>query len=182
MSTLMAPSKWIPVRAIPSSLFSKLAPSIPLPSESYEPLVKSVLRHRLLYSIFLQSILLTWAAMTLSGIWQRYPASITFDQLYKSLFSPITILASLLVWVFGALPVIVLRTKFLTREFSSSSSLLTRALTKKNSHAKLGNLSCQFVIQFPAKTYHTTYLSRVHCFSACLSYSPHPSLIHSRVN
>ena len=178
----MAPSKWIPVRAIPSSLFSKLGHPIPLPSESYEPLVKSVLQHRLVHSIFLQSTILTWAAMTLSGIWQRYPTSITFDHIYKSSFNFVTILASLLVWVFAALPVIVLRRKLLTRKFSSSSSPRTRALTKKNSHTRPSNFSCQLIIQFPAKTHRTTCLSRIHCFSTCPSYSPHPSLIRSRVN
>lgn len=131
--TLMAPSKWIPVRAIPSSLFSKLGHPIPLPSESYEPLVKSVLQHRLVHSIFLQSTILTWAAMTLSGIWQRYPTSITFDHIYKSSFNFVTILASLLVWVFAALPVIVLRRKLLTPirdPATSPANLLSSSLPK----------------------------------------------------
>lgn len=118
MASASTSARYIPVRAIPSTLARKSTPPIPSPTELYEPLVKKVLQHRLGYSIFLQSSLLTWAVMTVSGIWQRRPISIA--RFFTAPFNPMIILATLVVWIFAALPVILLRKKMLTCGSSSS--------------------------------------------------------------
>ncbi|KXN81967.1 Nucleoporin NDC1, partial [Leucoagaricus sp. SymC.cos] len=124
-----------PVRAIPSSLAIKSNPTIPPPTDSYEPLVKAVLRHRLTYNILLQSGLLTWAIVTVTMIWQQNAASIGLGHLLVTPFTPLTLLASLIVWLFMALPIVIIRKMLMTSTrttATSPASSLSTAMAKPN--------------------------------------------------
>ncbi|KAJ3566049.1 hypothetical protein NP233_g7250 [Leucocoprinus birnbaumii] len=115
-------ARTIPIRAIPSTLAIKSTPTIPPPTESYEPLVKAELRHRLAKNIFLQSGLLTWAAVTITTIWQQNPSSAGFFNFLMAPFRPLTVLASLVVWASMGLPVIVLRKLLLSAMRTTAAS------------------------------------------------------------
>ena len=100
-----------PVRAIPSTLLSRTAPTIPPASQLYEPLVKGVLRHRL-YKTFLNAAVLSWA-LVLS--WRSW-----FAGAGDTLLMPIrpSILAyTVMTFSAGALPVLVLRKVHLVGEY-----------------------------------------------------------------
>ncbi|EKM75430.1 hypothetical protein AGABI1DRAFT_116372 [Agaricus bisporus var. burnettii JB137-S8] len=130
-----------PLRAIPSRIAVKSAPTIPPPTDAYEPHVKTVLRHRLLYNIFLHSGLVTWAIASFSVWWQQNSLLHGVGQFLVVPFRPSTLLASMAIWCFMALPVIVLR-KFLltptrTTTTSPASSLAT-ALAKPSIRRALG--------------------------------------------
>lgn len=117
-------SRFTPIRAIPSTLAIKTAPTIPPSTETYEPLVKAVLRHRLVYNIFLKSGLLTWAIVVIAILWQQNVASMNIGQILVAPFRPLTVMASATVWVSVALPIIVLRKLLLTCKLSVNWSLL----------------------------------------------------------
>ncbi|KAF7760343.1 hypothetical protein Agabi119p4_11019 [Agaricus bisporus var. burnettii] len=130
-----------PLRAIPSRIAVKSAPTIPPSTDAYEPHVKTVLRHRLLYNIFLHSGLVTWAIASFSVWWQQNSLLHGVGQFLVVPFRPSTLLASMAIWCFMALPVIVLR-KFLltptrTTTTSPASSLAT-ALAKPSIRRALG--------------------------------------------
>lgn len=117
-----------PLRAIPSRIAVKSAPTIPPPTDAYEPHVKTVLRHRLLYNIFLHSGLVTWAIASFSVWWQQNSLLHGVGQFLVVPFRPSTLLASMAIWCFMALPVIVLR-KFLLTRLSVIFSCSVRTLT-----------------------------------------------------
>lgn len=107
-----------PIRAIPSSLAPRTAPTLPPSSETYEPHVRSVLQQRLLHRIFLPSAGLTWFLSWLSiiqlldggngvGVWGAF----------KVLFRPSTIFIAAVTWLMGVVPVVVLRKRVMTGEW-----------------------------------------------------------------
>jgi nucleoporin NDC1 len=102
-----------PVRAIVSKIGSKSSPLIPPASQSYDPLVKSVLRHRLSH-IFLYSALLSWLIGSSWTIWKL--GGVGLSRVVIAPFSPLTLVSSLMTWLSTALPVIVLRKVFFTGE------------------------------------------------------------------
>jgi hypothetical protein len=92
-----------PVRAAPSTLSSRAAPSIPPSSEGYEPLVRDVLRRRLTRSILPHSFALSWAlTVPVVGLGR--------------LLMPSTLVWAVLRWAVGAMPIIMLRKVYLTGE------------------------------------------------------------------
>ncbi len=101
MSTADAPRT--PVRAIPSTLLSRTAPTIPPASQLYEPLVKGVLRHRL-YKTFLHAAVVCWVLVITWRTWSNGSGG--------SLLMPIkpsTLAYTVMTFCAGALPVVVLR-------------------------------------------------------------------------
>ncbi|EIW56161.1 uncharacterized protein TRAVEDRAFT_172114 [Trametes versicolor FP-101664 SS1] len=128
-------SSLTPITAIRSTLLSRSAPSIPPASQTYEPLVKGVLRHRL-YKIFLHSAIFCWALAT---IWMTWSASGRSGMGVKaSLLLPIrpsTLAFAVATFAAGALPVVVLRKTHLVAAptpATSPSKILSGALQKRS--------------------------------------------------
>ncbi|KDR79388.1 hypothetical protein GALMADRAFT_63284 [Galerina marginata CBS 339.88] len=113
-----------PVRAITSTIASRSAPSIPPAFHAYEPLVKSLFRHRLKF-ILLFSALSTWF---INGSWVWWQVggnqNIGFLATLSFPFSPLILCMSFLNWAAVALPAIVLRKTFLTARRSGATSPL----------------------------------------------------------
>ena len=102
-----------PIRALPSILASKVAPAVPPASKTYVPLVQTVLRHRLIRWVFLNSILFSWllicARIYLSG-------NGTLTSLVSNawlLVSPSTGLFVALTFTLSVVPVVVARKSLL---------------------------------------------------------------------
>ena len=113
------PSPWSspPVRAITSTLSTRAAPPVPPASQTYEPLARAVLRRRLLYDILPLSILPVWTSAICWKMWSS--GGIPASGILNTLVTPIhpgTLLMTTIVWVFGVLPLIVLRKSQLTGE------------------------------------------------------------------
>ncbi|KAH7890631.1 nucleoporin protein Ndc1-Nup [Phlebopus sp. FC_14] len=115
-------SKLTPIK---STLTPRTSPTVPPASQTFEPLVKSVLRHRLVYNIFAYSAAFSLASNVLfSG-----------DDIgvFSRLFSLSTWLVALLTWLVGVLPVLVLRKVYLTPNpapASSPSTVVASAFAK----------------------------------------------------
>ncbi|KAK0471152.1 hypothetical protein IW261DRAFT_909032 [Armillaria novae-zelandiae] len=59
----------LPLRALPSALAVQSSPSVPLVPQSYEPLIKAILRQRLLSRVLLGFIAFCWVQMVAWIIW-----------------------------------------------------------------------------------------------------------------
>ena len=106
-----------PIRAITSTLSTRAAPPVPPASQTYEPLARAVLRRRLLYDILPLSILPVWTSAIYWKIW--YSGGMSASGILNTLAIPIhpgTLLMTTIVWLFGVLPLIVLRKSQLTSE------------------------------------------------------------------
>lgn len=106
-----------PVRAITSTLSTRAAPPVPPASQTYEPLARAVLRRRLLHDILPLSILPVWISATLWRTWNV--GGLSALGILNAIIVPIhptTLLMTTFVWVFGVLPLIVLRKLQLTGE------------------------------------------------------------------
>ncbi|KAI8973117.1 nucleoporin protein Ndc1-Nup [Trametes punicea] len=124
-----------PMTAIRSTLLSRNAPSVPLASQLYEPLVKGVLRHRL-YKIFVHSALFCWALVTLWMTWSR--GGMFGMGAKESLLLPVkpsTLVYTMAMFFTGALPVVVLRKTHLVAAptpATSPSRILSDAFRKRS--------------------------------------------------
>ncbi|KAF9441903.1 hypothetical protein P691DRAFT_765765 [Macrolepiota fuliginosa MF-IS2] len=164
----LAGSRTIPVRAIPSNLAIKTAPTLPPSTDSYEPLVKAVLRHRLVYHIFLQSGLLTWSTVSIATLWHQDIISLNFSQVLFAPFRPFTLLVSFVVWALIALPIIVLRKSLLTSirtPATSPATSLSIALGTPSRRRALAAYAASALL-----------LVGVHSFMACVLESTDPKL------
>ena len=106
-----------PTRAITSTLSTRTAPSVPPATQTYEPLARAVLRRRLLYDILPLSAFPVWISATLWRTWNV--GGLSALGILHTLVMPVhpsTLLMTTLVWVFGVLPLIVLRKSQLTGE------------------------------------------------------------------
>ena len=106
-----------PTRAITSTLSTRTAPSVPPATQTYEPLARAVLRRRLLYDILPLSAFPVWISATLWRTWNA--GGLSALGILNTLVMPVhpsTLLMTTLVWVFGVLPLIVLRKSQLTGE------------------------------------------------------------------
>ncbi|KAJ3479451.1 hypothetical protein NLI96_g9046 [Meripilus lineatus] len=129
-----------PIRAITSTLSLRSAPSIPPPSQTYEPLVKVVLRHRLLSQIFLYSSISTWAIVSLYSSWARGgPSNLGLVGFLVNPLSPLTLIFAITTWGIGVLPVIVFRKLYLTASptNAASPSQSFQSALKKNATSRL---------------------------------------------
>ena len=117
LSGPLAPLPSTPVRAITSTLATRSAPPVPPASQSYEPLVKAVLRRRLFSDVVAPSIGLSWAVTSVTCILiQGGVTKVGLWATVYNLFSPWTLLFATAAWLIGSLPVIVLRHRYLTGE------------------------------------------------------------------
>lgn len=124
-----------PIRAITSPLSSRSSPTIPPPSQTYEPFVKSVLRFRLVNRVFLYSAGLSWAHAVIWSLWGQGG----FSELGAAgacllPFQPWTVVAGLATWAFVALPSAVLRKVFLTRTFLRFFQGILLTTLKQHAH------------------------------------------------
>ncbi|RPD56539.1 hypothetical protein L226DRAFT_455586 [Lentinus tigrinus ALCF2SS1-7] len=118
-----------PIRAIPSTLLSRTAPTIPPASQLYEPLVKGVLRHRL-YKTFLQAAFVCWVLVLSWSTWGHETGRMLVVPI-----KPSTLAFTVMTFCAGALPIVVLRKVHLVASptpATSPSKTLTGALKKQS--------------------------------------------------
>ena len=114
-----------PTRAIHSTLTARASPSIPPATQTYEPLVKAVLLHRLIYSIFSYSAGLSWALTVIWTTWDQGGLSnIGLVGILYNMISPSVWVLAAFNWAIGPLPVVILRKTYLTSESNRSSQIL----------------------------------------------------------
>ena len=118
------PGPSTPMRAITSTLAARSAPRIPPATQTYEPLVKSIIGKRLVYSILAPSLAYSWA---LANVWSKWsqggPSQLGLWGSFVDCVKPLTLLYASAIWVLGVVPALVIRNRFLTGE-----SRLHRAL------------------------------------------------------
>ncbi|VDB92406.1 unnamed protein product [Peniophora sp. CBMAI 1063] len=107
---MAAPRSDAPVRAITSNLFARSLPPVPPATETYIPLARNVLSHRLRREIYPYTIAYTWIVATAWVVWNvSHEGSVGWFGMVKWAFRPGTILAASLIWIFNVLPILVLR-------------------------------------------------------------------------
>jgi hypothetical protein len=115
MASKTAPST--PARAIRSQLMTRTSPAVPPPTQNYEPILKSVLRHRLTNNVLLYSAFFAWVVTSTWEIWEgRGTVSlvpISFSTLIKTGIT----------WLSTAVPAVVLRKMLLSSKHSFGSFL-----------------------------------------------------------
>ncbi|KZT71196.1 hypothetical protein DAEQUDRAFT_764113 [Daedalea quercina L-15889] len=133
-SALAGPST--PMRAITSTLSTRSAPTIPPATHTYDPLVKGVLRRRLLYNILAPSFAYSWA---LANVWSKWsqggPSRLGLSGSLIDCIAPLTLLHTAAIWLLGVVPALVVRNRFLTATptpASSPSKMFSAALTKRS--------------------------------------------------
>jgi hypothetical protein len=108
-----------PARAITSPLSTRSSLPIPPATYTFEPRVKAVLRHRLLYNIFGYSLVFSWIQTVAWVTWSAGGVSeLGVGGLLVTPVLPMTLVLTGLSWAVGSLPVIVLRKKYLTGDIS----------------------------------------------------------------
>lgn len=103
-----------PLRALPSNLASRAAPTVPPATQTYEPLVKSVLRHRLLSRIFAVSAVFTWGIVIVASTWRQGLSNLGVMGVLLNPIYPRTVALALTIWLVSVVPIIVMRKAFLT--------------------------------------------------------------------
>lgn len=127
-----------PIRAITSPLSTRSAPSVPVASQIYDPLVKSVLRHRLINNIFLYSALISWLLTSVNVVWSNGGFGVLgFSGVLVTPIRPIVLLVSFADWAVAALPLIVLRKVYLTGELLFPFFELWQRLLARNASITL---------------------------------------------
>lgn len=110
------------VRALPSTLASRAAPTVPPASETYEPLVKAVLRHRLLSRTFVYSAIFNWALVIVAlSVTQAGGRKLGLVELLLNPIRPRTLVYAFITWLFSVVPVIVVRKISLSGVYVSCS-------------------------------------------------------------
>lgn len=111
-----------PIKAITSSLASRAAPSIPSAAQVYEPLLKSVLRRRLLSNVFIVSASFCWVLAAVWTSWQMGGVDkIGVKGWIANVFNPLTLLFAALWWAAACIPITVLRRTYITCESRGAS-------------------------------------------------------------
>jgi nucleoporin NDC1 len=106
-----------PMRALPSNLALRAAPTVPSAPQTYEPLVKTVLRQRLL-RMFLYSAAFCWAMVALASTFrQGGMRGLGLVGVLFNPFQPRTLALAGTTWLFGVVPVLVFRKAYLTGMF-----------------------------------------------------------------
>ncbi|KDQ51846.1 hypothetical protein JAAARDRAFT_210825 [Jaapia argillacea MUCL 33604] len=158
-----------PVRAITSTLAGRSPPSLPPASQQYEPAIKAVLRHRLVYNIFLSSAAFSWAWAYAWNTWsQGGLTGLGFGGCLYNLVSPFTFSVALVGWVIGVVPVVVMRKTYLTATPTPSpspSKLLRTALSKPSAVPSLVTYGASAIL-----------LTLLHVFVAYANESTDPRL------
>lgn len=130
-------------RAITSTLTARLTPTVPFASQTYEPLVRSILRQRLTRNIFAFSAAFTLVVNILLGGEDETSA-------FARLLSPGTWTMACLKWFVGVLPVIAMRKVYLTSAATPATSpakMLTNAIAKPGTRQSLAvYMSCTLML------------------------------------
>ncbi|KAG1779969.1 hypothetical protein EV702DRAFT_52410 [Suillus placidus] len=130
-------------RAIASTLTARLSPTVPSASQTYEPLVRSALRQRLIHNIFAFSAAFTLIVSILFGGEDETSA-------FARLLSPGTWMMACLKWSVGVLPVIAMRKVYLTSATTPATSpakMLTNAIAKPSTRRCLAvYMSCTLML------------------------------------
>ncbi|KAF5389266.1 hypothetical protein D9757_003532 [Collybiopsis confluens] len=112
-----------PLRAIPSNLANKASISIPPASQTYEPVIKSVLRQRLTNRIFALSAACCWLESILWTIWGLGGRDILgFRAILLVPFLPSTLAVAAVTWLLVVVPVVVIRKIHLTASKTNANS------------------------------------------------------------
>ncbi|EKM52969.1 uncharacterized protein PHACADRAFT_124416 [Phanerochaete carnosa HHB-10118-sp] len=120
---MSAPTPAAPMKALLSNWASRAASTVPPASQNYEPLVKNVLRQRLLSRTFLYSALFCWTLVILTATAGRGGvARLGLVGALISPFFPRTLGLAFIIWISGVVPVLVLRKVYLTASPASASS------------------------------------------------------------
>ncbi|KAJ3747284.1 nucleoporin protein Ndc1-Nup [Lentinula detonsa] len=125
-----------PLRAIQSNLANRASPSLPPASQTYEPLIKSILSQRLSNRIFAFSIAACWLETTLWTIWGiGGHRAVGLNTLLMVPFRLPTLLVAATTWLAVVLPVIVTRKSQLTasRTIASSPAKIWHSAQSKKS-------------------------------------------------
>ncbi|TFK32384.1 nucleoporin protein Ndc1-Nup [Crucibulum laeve] len=146
-----------PIRAITSTISTRSAPSIPPASASYDPLIRSVLRHRLVYSIFPYSAIFCWFLAAAWNVWQHGGLStIGLGGALSTIFMPLTLFNAVLGWVVGVVPIVVLRKAYLTTKRTSAlspSASVSNALSKPSSKRALATYAASAILVLLVHTF-----------------------------
>ncbi|KAG1856374.1 nucleoporin protein Ndc1-Nup [Suillus subalutaceus] len=130
-------------RAITSTLTARLSPTVPSASQTYEPLVRSALRQRLIHNIFAFSVAFTLVVGILLGGEDETSA-------FARLLSPGTWTMACLKWFVGVLPVMAMRKIYLTSAATPATSpakMLTNAIAKPSTRRCLAvYMSCTLML------------------------------------
>ncbi|OJA18737.1 hypothetical protein AZE42_12235 [Rhizopogon vesiculosus] len=130
-------------RAITSTLTARLSPTVPSASQTYEPLVRSALRQRLIHNIFAFSFAFTLLANFIFGGEGDVSA-------FARLLQPRTWAMGCFHWAVGVLPVVALRKVYLTSAATSATSpakMLTSAVAKSSTRRCLAlYMSCAMML------------------------------------
>ena len=103
------------MRALKSSLALRAAPSVPQAAQAYEPLVKNILRQRLVSRIFLYSALFSWTLVAIASTFRQGGMKrLGLLGLLVNPLTPRTLVITFIIWLFGAIPVLVVRKAYLT--------------------------------------------------------------------
>lgn len=104
-----------PLRAIPSNLANKSSTSLPSASQTYEPLIKSILRQRLTNRIFALSAACCWLQTVLWTIWGLGGRdAVGLRAIVVVPFLPSTLSVAAMTWLAVIVPVVVTRKTHLT--------------------------------------------------------------------
>ncbi|KAI0083890.1 nucleoporin protein Ndc1-Nup [Irpex rosettiformis] len=127
------------VRALPSTLALRATPTVPSATQAYEPLVKSVLRHRLLLRIFASSAVFSWAVVALATtVRQGGLRSLGLVGLLLNPILPRTLVLAFVIWLLSAVPVVVMRKRSLTAipTFAASPAMLFNSAVRGGTTAR----------------------------------------------
>ncbi|KAG6910335.1 hypothetical protein DXG01_011403 [Tephrocybe rancida] len=123
-----------PVRAITTTLLTRSSPTIPPSNQRFEPIVKAILKTRLVKQVFLYSAIFSWACTSLVAIWSLGGVSdLGISGVLFVPFGPWTLLIALLSWGTAAVPAVVMRKVYLTSTRTpavSLSALVNTSLSK----------------------------------------------------
>lgn len=140
-----------PTRAITSTLVNRSAPSIPPPNQTYEPLVKSVLRQRLTYNLFLNAYIIVWPIVGLLATWKL--GGVNALGLHGAFVSIIKLPTTSLLavfWFVGIVPPVLLRKVYLTGDSSIN------ILMAYDTHSHGGKVHPS-IASSPSKTLHAAF-------------------------
>ncbi|KIK69550.1 hypothetical protein GYMLUDRAFT_510341 [Collybiopsis luxurians FD-317 M1] len=112
-----------PLRAIPSNLANKSSTSLPSASQTYEPLIKSILRQRLTNRIFALSAACCWLQTVLWTIWGLGGRdAVGLRAIVVVPFLPSTLSVAAMTWLAVIVPVVVTRKTHLTASRTTANS------------------------------------------------------------
>ena len=98
-----------------SSLSTRTLSTVPPSSQSYEPLVKSILTQRTKSTIIPLSFLFTWVSLVTWRVWLEPNGVWTIFHLFRPSWS-------IGAWVVGVLPLLILRKSYLKGAFKFPSN------------------------------------------------------------